>query len=292
MGAPDRRRVAIGLVMVVGALLLALPAPIAQAQARAAASDPVGGIDVDSAVAQLGDDHVALVGDVAQPPAAWTAVVDDARDRRLALSLVVLGTAPVGATPTDVAEAVFGQVRGTVLVLAPADAAGRTVGLASSDVGQAEVDAVQGELDGSPPTPATAGAVVDRLTDDGFPWLLVVGAALIVAIAVGVGLGLWHRHRRRRERTELHPELTEWLRARLAHTGGELLVLREAVIHTDRDDLKTRVEAVAAEREALLAAVEHGPVDRPAMDLLAGRMAAVDSEISDLRGEVDAARTA
>jgi hypothetical protein len=64
------------------------------------------------------------------------------------------------------------------------------------------------------------------------------------------------------------------------------------VIHTDRDDLKTRVEAVAAEREALLAAVEHGPVDRPAMDLLAGRMAAVDSEISDLRGEVDAARTA
>src|SRR6185312_12451661 len=133
-------------------LLLALAAlGGTTAEARTVAlAGPVGGVDIDAAVADLADDHVALVGTpgaIGAPAAEWAAVVADARDANLNMSVVVLGTAPDGATPTAVADAVLGQAKGTILVLCPATPDGHTVGLSSNEVGNAEVDSVVTDLD-------------------------------------------------------------------------------------------------------------------------------------------------
>src|SRR6476660_3920782 len=111
-----RRAGAVGTLLSLLVLLSALPAPAAGARSTRLA-EPVGGIDIDAVVTDLSHDHVAVVGTVSEPTEAWAAVVGAARSDHLNLSLVVLGHPPEGATPTDVADAVLGQVKGTVLVL-------------------------------------------------------------------------------------------------------------------------------------------------------------------------------
>ena len=287
-----RRTGAMGALAGLFVLLTAFTALIAPAAGARSIGQavPVGGVDIDAVVTELADDHVAIVGTVGQPEADWAAVVSTARDAHLNLSVVVLGTAPVGATPTDVATAVLGQVKGTILVQSPATSDGHTVGLASNDVGQAEVDSVVAELDGSAPTPETAQAVVDRLTDDGFPWLLVVVGGLIVVLCLGVAYGLWRGRQHRRDRVEAPAELIAWLRTRLAEMVGRLAGLAGPVAGTGRDDLRTRLLDAQRESEAIAAVLQDEPVDRARIDAVAGRLATLDGELAALRTDVDAAR--
>jgi len=287
MPSSARRAGSIAALLSLLLLLTMAPAPLADARSTTAA--PVGGVDIDAVVEDLADDHVAIVGTVAGSEADWAAVVNDARDAHLNLSVVVLGTSPDGATPTEVAEAVLGQIKGTVLVLSPASSDGHSIGLASNDVGQAQVDAVVAELDGSAATPATAQAVVDRLMGDGFPWLLVGVGGLIVIVCLGVAYGLWRGRQHRRRGADAPAELTAWLRTRLAEEAGRLGGLAQQVAGTRRDDLRSRLQDAEAEREAILAVLDDGPLDRARIDAVAGRLATLDGEVSKLCADVDAA---
>jgi len=131
--------------------------------------------------------------------------------------------------------------------------------------------------------------VVDNLTDDGFPWLLVVVAGLIVLLCLGVAYGLWRGRRHSRERVEVHAELTAWLGSRLAELASRLDQLEGPVTATGRDDLGSRLRSAEAEGQGIAAALDDEPLDRIRIDAVAGRLATLDDEIAALRSDVGAA---
>src|SRR5664280_1774218 len=113
----------------VTAFLLAVPTSAdtgdatshAHAQAvvlMAARGEVIGGVDIDAAVADLGDDNVTVIGE-SGATAGLAAAVSESRGDGLGLSVVSVASSLTTQQAMDIAGAVQVQSGGTVIVLAP-----------------------------------------------------------------------------------------------------------------------------------------------------------------------------
>jgi hypothetical protein len=165
--------------------------------ARAAGGEVIGGVDVDEAVAALGDDHVAVLGRSASGTGLAEAV-SQARDAGLALSVLVVDNALTSQQAMEIAGVVQVRTSGTVLVLAP-DADGSHSAVLSTG---AEEGALAAALAAGDPV-AAARAYTATATEKPFPWSMIVIAAVIAALAAG-WIGKIRGRRRRELRTWPH----------------------------------------------------------------------------------------
>ena len=255
-------RATLRLLTIVGgtlaALLLAM-LPVAAAVAQpvpdrqffGADAPGVGGVDIDAVVEDLQDAAVVLVGTSGQAAVDFQPAVDNADDANIALRVVVLGSEPTGATVGDVAEAVLGRVRGTVLVLSPT-----AVGLASDSAGHTSIDTAVRAAEAFPDRTQAANAAVQSLAGEPFPWSLVAFGAIAVLVIGGVIGGVWERRRRRHERGEHIAELAAGLIAELERLRAGFADLVRRAAPTGRRDLSDRAEAGMADCDQLTDALD------------------------------------
>ena len=198
----------------------------------------VGGVDIDAVVEDLQDAAVVLVGTTGQAAVDFQPAVDNADDANIALRVVVLGSEPTGATVGDVAEAVLGGVRGTVLVVSPIGG-----GAGRDSAGHTAIDTAVLAAEAFPDRTQAANAAVQSLTGEPFPWSLVAFGAIAVLVIGGVIGGLWERRRRRHERGEHIAELADGLIAELGRLRAGFADLVPRAAASGRRDLSDRAEA-------------------------------------------------
>lgn len=264
-----------------------VPAPRTAADvAHRAGVEPIAGIDVDQVLTDLGDDHVAVVGDADEQDrleAGVAAVVADARSDRLPLSAVVV---EAELTPNDakqIAAAIQLRTGGTALVVAASTAASHSESLPTA----VEDAALQAATEAADPVDAVR-AYVEVATDKPFPWSMVVIGALIVLVGVGV-LERVRSRRQRRPNAANMDDLMQGLRTRVAAMEARITALQPLVQATGRRDITERAEAAMADREALDARLSAEVRGRSELDHAAGEVEALDGRLTQLERDVEAA---
>lgn len=278
MPDPKRRHrqpVATAWAAVLGAVVLLVLGP-----GPAAAAPPRSYVDFDAVVQDLQDDHVALVGDTTDTEADFAPIVADARSHNVNLSIVVLGSEPVDvATTQDVATAVLGGVRGTVLVLGP-----HSVGIASDAIGDAEIAAATDAANGISDDVGRARAVVGSLTARSFPWATVLIVALLTTGIAGA------RRRARGRRGDDHDglaDLTTGLAQRVDDLTPVVGELARRARQTGRHDLEDRADR-AAESCTRLGDLTAQPLGtRRDVDAAAAQVAALTVAVGALQTDID-----
>ncbi len=130
----------------------------------AARGEVIGGVDIDAAVADLGDDHVTVIGDSGATTGLAEAVSESRADG-LGLSVVSVASSLTTQQAMDIAGAVQVQSGGTVLVLAP-DA----IGSRSNTVSTAADEDARGAAAEAADPPAAVRAYTDVATEKPFAW--------------------------------------------------------------------------------------------------------------------------
>lgn len=121
-------------------------------------SDTIGGVSIPDVLEDLGDDNVALVNSSADAD-ALAAEVSSARTAGLELSVVSIGDKIDDSDAGDIADAVFKEIKGTVLVLTPTLVTSRSDQLTSAQLKTANKAASSGSDDLSAVQKYVASAV-------------------------------------------------------------------------------------------------------------------------------------
>ena len=249
--------------------------------ARAAGGEVIGGVDVDEAVAALGDDHVAVLGRSASGTGLAEAV-SQARDAGLALSVLVVDNALTSQQAMEIAGVVQVRTSGTVLVLAP-DADGSHSAVLSTG---AEEGALAAALAAGDPV-AAVRAYTATATEKPFPWSMIVIAAVIAALAAG-----WIgkiRGRRRRERQDLAAlaDLTNGLADRIEDLTPKVASLPSRVSLTGREDIEFRLDQARIGHRTLQDRLSVPLGSRKEVDIAASEVNTLDAGLRDIEREVD-----
>ncbi len=241
----------------------------------------IGGVDVDAAVAALGDDHVAVLGGSGSETDLADAVAE-ARTDGLGLSVVSVASSLTGQQAMEIAGAVQVQTGGTVLVVSP-DAIGSRSTTVSNSADEAARTAAAEAAD----PPAAVRAYTDVATEKPFPWSIVLIGAIILVIAAGV-VG---RIRVGRRRTPQDPaefaDLTGGLAERLDELGPVLEALEPQVETAGREDIVEHLTWAANQHEELRRRLLVPLTSRTEVDEIASDVSRLDECVQSIVDQLD-----
>lgn len=259
---------------------LGAPSP-ATTSAQPAAPVDVAGINADRTA-----DGVAIRG--AQVDAeSLVAIVADAREHDLQLSVVVLGDNLPGGLPAT--EALARELRSgaeTVLLLTP--------DWLAADSGELSEQTLNRALDAAEAAGADDLAAAREFTDaalgrGGVPWgwLAVAGVTLVVVLVAG---GRWWEQRRRRQAdTAALTTITDRLRAELSRAADAVVTLEPQVALADEPARKRYAEASVAYRK-VRQELERPVTSRAHGERIGARLAKIHTMLDEVRDALDRAR--
>ena len=241
----------------------------------------IGGVDVDAAVAALGDDHVTVVGE-SGAETVWRRPCRRHAAAGLGLSVVSVAGSLTGQQAMDIAGAVQVQAGGTVLVLSP-DAIGSrstTVSTGADEDGRAAAS------DAADP-PAAVRAYTDVATEKPFPWSIVLIGAIILLIAAGIVGRIRVRHRRKPQDPAELSDLTHGLAERLDELGPALEELEPRVDAAGREDIVEHLSLAAGQHEALRQRLRVPLTSRAEVDEVASDVSRLDEQVQAITEQLD-----
>jgi len=274
------------------AVLLAVPASADTGDATSHAHAPavvlmaargevIGGVDIDAAVADLGDDHVTVIGDSGATTGLAEAVSESRADG-LGLSVVSVASSLTTQQAMDIAGAVQVQSGGSVLVLAP-DA----IGSRSNTVSTAADEDARGAAAEAADPPAAVRAYTDVATEKPFPWSIVVIGAIILLIAAGIVSRIRVRRRRMPQDSAALSDLTHGLAERLDELGPALEALEPRVEATGREDIVEHFTRAATQHEALRQRLRAPLTSRAEVDAMASDVSRLDDRVRAITDQLD-----
>jgi hypothetical protein len=241
----------------------------------------IGGVDIDAAVADLGDDHVTVVGESGAETDLAEAV-SESRAEGLALSVVSVASSLTTQQAMDIAGAVQVQSGGTVLLLSP-DAIGSRSNTVST---AADEDARTAAAEGADP-PAAVRAYTDVATEKPFPWSILLIGAIILLIAAGIVGRIRVRHRRKPQDADALNDLTRGLAARLDELGPALEALEPRVEATGREDIVEHFTRAAHQHEELRQRLRVPATSRTQIDEMASELSRLDDRVQTITGQLE-----
>ena len=247
----------------------------------AARGEVIGGVDIDAAVADLGDDHVTVIGDSGATTGLAEAVSESRADG-LGLSVVSVASSLTTQQAMDIAGAVQVQSGGTVLLLSP-DAIGSRSNTVST---AADEDARTAAAEGADP-PAAVRAYTDVATEKPFPWSILLIGAIILMIAAGIAGRIRVRHRRKPQDADALNDLTRGLAARLDELGPALEALEPRVEATGREDIVEHFTRAAHQHEELRQRLRVPVTSRTQIDEMASELSRLDDRVQTITGQLD-----
>jgi len=246
-----------------------------------AGGEVIGGVDVDAAVAALGDDHVTVIGE----PDAETGLaqaVAEARAAGLGLSVVSVAGSLTDQQAMDLAGAVQVQSGGTVLVLSPDAIGSRSTAVSTG----ADEDGRAAAADAADP-PDAVRAYTDVATEKPFPWSIVLIGAIILLIAAGIVGRIRVRHRRKPQDPAALSDLTHGLAERLDELGPALEELEPRVEAAGREDIVEHFSRAAGQHEALRQRLRVPLTSRAEVDEMASEVSRLDDRVRSITEQLD-----
>ena len=247
----------------------------------AARGEVIGGVDIDAAVADLGDDHVTVIGESGATTGLAEAV-SESRTDGLGLSVVSVASSLTTQQAMDIAGAVQVQSGGTVLVLSP-DAIGSRSNTVST---AADEDARSAAAEAADP-PAAVRAYTDVATEKPFPWSIVLIGAIILLIAAGIVSRMTVRRRRKPQDADALTDLTHGLAERLDELGPVLEALEPRVEATGREDIVEHFARAADQHEVLRQRLRAPLTSRTEVDEMASDVSRLDERVQAIIAQLD-----
>jgi hypothetical protein len=247
----------------------------------AARGEVIGGVDIDAAVADLGADHVTVIGE----PGATTGLaeaVSESRADGLGLSVVSGASSLTTQQAMDIAGAVQVQSGGTVLVLSP-DAIGSRSNAVST---AADEDARAAAAEAADP-PAAVRAYTDVATEKPFPWSILLIGGIILLIVAGIVGRMRVRRRRTPHDAEALTDLAHGLAERLDELGPTLEALEPRVEATGREDIVEHFTRAADLHEALRQRLREPLTSRTEVDAMASDVSRLGDRVRAIVAQLD-----
>ncbi|HYN72673.1 MAG TPA: DUF6676 family protein, partial [Nakamurella sp.] len=246
-----------------------------------ARGEVIGGVDIDAAVADLGADHVTVIGESGAETGLAEAVSESRADG-LGLSVVSVAGSLTTQQAMDIAGAVQVRSGGTVLVLSPDAIGSRSTTVSTA----ADEDARSAAADAADP-PAAVRAYTDVATDKPFPWSIVLIGAIILLIAAGIVGRFRVRHRRKPQDSAALTDLTRGLAERLDELGPALEALEPRVEATGREDIVEHFARAADQHEVLRQRLRAPLTSRAEVDEMASDVSRLDNRVRAITGQLD-----
>lgn len=247
----------------------------------AARGEVIGGVDIDAAVADLGDDHVTVIGE-SGATTGLTEAISESRADGLGLSVVSVASSLTTQQAMDIAGAVQVQSGGTVLVLSP-DAIGSRSNTVST---AADEDARAAAAEAADP-PAAVRAYTEVATEKPFPWSIVLIGVIILLIVAGI-VGRMRVHRRRKpEDAAALTDLAHGLAERLDELGPTLEALEPRVEATGREDMVEHFTRAADQHEVLRQRLRAPLMSRTEVDAMASDVSLLDDRVRAIVAQLD-----